>query len=98
MHQIRTFGKYVFGLANAPVSTSTCTLVDAYQLNLNFGYWLLSYCKQDFDTFSENSEAVVEHHFNNHAHCDGSCSMKNLDSTRVATGNLKYCCKKNNIL
>jgi hypothetical protein len=29
MHRIRTFGKYVFGLTNAPVSTSTCTMVDA---------------------------------------------------------------------
>jgi hypothetical protein len=42
MHRIRTFGKYVFGLANAPMSTSSCTLVDAYRLKRNFGYWLLS--------------------------------------------------------
>lgn len=41
MHQIRTFGKYIFGMANAPMSTSTCTMVDAYHLKCNFGYWLL---------------------------------------------------------
>jgi hypothetical protein len=86
----------VFGLANAPVSTSTCTMGDAYRLKRNFGYWLLSYCKQDFDTFSEDSKAVIEHHFNNHAHCNGWRSMKNSDSMTVVTGNLMYPCKKNN--
>jgi hypothetical protein len=87
----------VFGLANAPVSTSSCTTVDAYRLKRDFGYWLLSYCKQDFDTFSKNSKAVVEHHFNNHAHCDVSwCPMKNSDPVMAARGNLKYRCKKKN--
>jgi hypothetical protein len=71
MHRIRSFGKYVFGLANAPKSTSTCTMMDVYRLKCNFGYWLLSYCQKDFDIFSEDkSKAVVEHHFNNHENCD----------------------------
>jgi hypothetical protein len=94
MHQIQSFGKYVFGLANAPISTSMCTMVDAYRLKHDFGYWLLSYCQKDFDMFSDKSEAVVEHHFNNHSHCDDWCSMKATDATTEAKGNLKYQCKK----
>jgi hypothetical protein len=94
MHRIRSFGKYVFGLANAPKSTSTCTMVDAYRLKRNFGYWLLSYCQKDFDIFLDKSKAVVEHHFNNHENCDDWCSMKEADSTTEARGNLKYRCKK----
>jgi hypothetical protein len=96
MHRIRSFGKYVFGLANAPNSTSTCTMVDAYRLKRNFGYWLLSYCQKEFDIFSDKSKAVVEHHFNNHENCDDWCSMKGADSTTEARGNLKYRCKKEN--
>jgi hypothetical protein len=97
MHRIRSFGKYVFGLANAPKSTSTCTMVDAYWLKRNFGYWLLSYCKKDFDIFSNKSQAVVEHHFNNHSHCNEWCSMrKGADATTEAKGNLKYRCKTEN--
>jgi hypothetical protein len=42
MHRIRCFGKYVFGLALASQSTSTCTMVDAYRLKRNFGHWMLS--------------------------------------------------------
>jgi hypothetical protein len=95
MHRIRCFGKYVFAMAVAPLSTSTCTMVDAYRLKRNFGYWLLSYHTKDFDTFQQKSKAVVEHHFNNHAHCDDWCSMKKADATQTAIGNLKYRCKIN---
>jgi hypothetical protein len=96
MHRIRCFGKYVFALALAPQSTSTCTMVDAYRLKRNFGYWILSYHKYDFDIFQAKSKAVVEHHFNNHVHCDAWCAMKKADITQAATGNLKYRCKKEN--
>jgi hypothetical protein len=98
-HRIRCFGKYVFGLANSPVSVSTCTMVDAYRLKRNFGYWLMSYNKEQFDIFQMKSKAVVEHHFNNHVHCDSWCTMKNADPKKTATGNLKYRCKvKNHLL
>jgi hypothetical protein len=81
MHHICCFGKYVFGLANAPVSTSTCTMVDAYRLKRNFGYWLLRYHTEKFDNFAYKSQAVVEHHTNNHERCDEWCSMKNPSAT-----------------
>jgi hypothetical protein len=81
MHIIHCFGKYVFGLANAPTSTSTCTMVDAYRLKTNFGYWLLRFHKEPFDIFAAKFKAVVEHHFNNHVHCDDWCSMKKKDTT-----------------
>jgi hypothetical protein len=71
-------------------------MVDAYRLKCNFGFWLLSYCQKDFDIFSNKSEAVVEHHFNNHSHCDDWCSMKGVDATTEAKENLKYRCKKEN--
>jgi hypothetical protein len=96
MHRIRCFGKYVFGLALAPQSTSTCTMVDAYRLKRNFGCWILSYHTMTFDIFREKSKAVVEHHFNNHTHCGDWCAMKNADVTKAAIGELKYRCKKEN--
>jgi hypothetical protein len=71
-------------------------MLDVYRLKHNFGYWLLSYHKMEFDIFSEKLKAVVEHHFNNHVHCDDWCSMKKKDVTMTATGNLKYHCKKEN--
>jgi hypothetical protein len=94
MHQIRCFGRYVFGLANAPQSTSTCSMVDTYRLKRNFGYCLLSYHTSEFDIFQEKSKAVLEHHFNNHTHCDDWCAMKKVDATQAVRGNLKYRCKK----
>jgi hypothetical protein len=98
-HQIRCFGKYVFGLANSPVLASTCTMVDANRMKHNFGYWLMSYNRESFEIFWQKSKLVVEHHFNNHSHCDTWCSMKNADTAKIATGNLKYRCKvKNNLL
>jgi hypothetical protein len=96
MHRISTFGKYVFGLANDPISSSACTMVDAYRLKRNFVNWLLRYCKCNFDIFCRSANAVVEHHFNNHAFCDGWCSMKNAAATTKASGNLKYRCKVKN--
>jgi hypothetical protein len=65
-------------------------------LKRNFGYWLLSYHKKEFEIFANKSKAVVEHHFNNHSHCDDWCSMKKASATVAATGNLKYRCKKEN--
>jgi hypothetical protein len=96
MHRIRCFNKHVFGLALAPQSTSTCTMVDAYRLKRNFGYWILSYHTMTFDIFREKSKAVVEHHFNNHTHCGDWCAMKNADATKAAIGELKCRCKKEN--
>jgi hypothetical protein len=85
----------VFGLANGPQSTSTCSMVDAYRLKRNFGYWLLSYHTSEFDIFQEKSKAVLEHHFNNHAHCNDWCAMKKANAiTQAARGNLKYRYKK----
>jgi hypothetical protein len=92
MHRIRCFGKHVFGLALAPQSTSTYTMVDACWLKRNFGCWMLSCHTMTFDMFQEKSKAVVEHHFNNHAHC----AVKNADATKAAIGELKHRCKKEN--
>jgi hypothetical protein len=97
-HRIHCFGKYVFGLENSSLSTWTCILVDAYRLKHNFGYWLLSSHMETFDIFTEKSKVVVEHHFNCHVHCGNWCSMKKVNATKTATGNLKYCCKKDNAL
>ena len=44
----------------------------------------------------QKSNAVIEHHFNNHEHCDDWCAMKNADTTQKALGELKYRCKKAN--
>jgi hypothetical protein len=96
MHRIRCFGKYVFGLALAPQSTSLCTMVDACRLKRNFGHWTLSCHTMTSDMFREKSKAVVEHHFNNHTHCGDWCAMKNADATKAAIGELKHRCKKEN--
>jgi hypothetical protein len=93
-HRIRCFGKYIFALANSTVSTSTCTLVDAYRLKRNFAYWLLSSHTESFATFKAKSQAVVEHHFNNHDHCGEWCSMKKATAANTASGHLKYRCKE----
>jgi hypothetical protein len=95
-HRIRCFGKYTFGLANSPQKISICTMVDAYRLKRNFGYWLMSYHTEPFDIFKARSKAVVEHHFNNHTYCEDWCSMKKATSTQAATGNLKYRSKIDN--
>jgi hypothetical protein len=42
IHRIRCFGKYIFGLANSPQKTSTCTMVDAYRLKRNFYTYIKS--------------------------------------------------------
>jgi hypothetical protein len=95
MQRIRCFGKHVFGLALAPQSTSTCTMVDAHQLKRNFEHWMLLSCHtMTFDMFREKSKAVVEHHFNNHAHCGDWCAVKNADATKATIGELKHRCKK----
>jgi hypothetical protein len=96
MHRIRCFGKHAFGLAMAPASASSLTMVDACRLKRNFGCWLLSHHTKDFDTFQEKSKAAVEHHFNNHAHCDEWCNMKKADATEASKGDLKCRCKKEN--
>jgi hypothetical protein len=57
---------------------------------------MLSYHKEKFHIFQAKAEAVVEHHFNNHEHCDDWCRMKNTDAATVARGDLKYRCKKEN--
>jgi hypothetical protein len=69
-------------------------MVDAYRLKRNFGYWLMSYHDEPFEIIQNKSKAIVEHHSNNHVHCDDWCSMKQVDALKTATGNLKYrCCK-----
>jgi hypothetical protein len=56
-HRIRCFGKYIFGLANSPQKTSSCTMVDAYRLKHNFGYWLMSYHSESFKKFEGEVES-----------------------------------------
>jgi hypothetical protein len=96
MHRIRCFGKHVFGLALAPLSTSTCTVVDACRLKRNFGHWLLSCHKKSFDVFQEKSKAAVERHFNCHKHCDDWCNVKKANAADAAKGSLKHRCKTEN--
>ena len=57
-HRIRSFGEYVFALAAAPKSTLTCTMVDAYRLKHNFGYWIPGYHSETLEIFGKKSNAL----------------------------------------
>jgi hypothetical protein len=65
-HQGKHFAKTIFQLANAPNAVSTASKNDADQrIKWNFNFWCL-YWHETEEMFKWRSNAVIEHHFNNH--------------------------------
>jgi hypothetical protein len=100
-HRTRTFGSPYYEQsrktrANNPYGFNTN---DAERLKTNHGYFLSMYCRCPFDEFKRRSNAIVEHHFNNHEFCGLWCwysSELPVDQrkTKPTAMEKKYRCKE----
>jgi hypothetical protein len=75
-HRVKVIGKKVFALVQKPKAVSVCTKSDALRIKKNFAYFVRQYRTKPFEEFVQASNAVVEHHFNNHQHCGDWCPAK----------------------
>ncbi len=69
-HRVRTYSKAYFLLADVKREKSECRPADAKRMKRNFLYFLHMYRSATLETFMHASNAVIEHHFNNHEVCE----------------------------
>jgi hypothetical protein len=68
-HWQQHFAKKIFQLANAPNAISTASKNDAERIKRNFNFWCHLYWNETKEMFKWHSNAVIEHHFNDHRWC-----------------------------
>lgn len=71
----------------------TATTIDAERLKRNMAWTLkLKPLEEDctYDDFKNAVQAVLNHHFNDHALCGNWCQAKNLTLVELSTKGLKY--------
>jgi hypothetical protein len=102
-HRVRTYAKAYFLLAGMSQKKSECRPADAERLKRNFSYFLHMYRTAPWEKFRHNSNAVIEHHFNNHDYCEEWCPVlkrreriKKGEIEEDEESELKYRCKTRN--
>jgi hypothetical protein len=102
-HRVRSYAKAYFLLADLSQKKSECRPGDAERLKRNFAYFLHMYRAAPWEKFRHMSNAVVEHHFNNHEYCEEWCPvLKRRERIRKGeieedeTSDLKYRSKTGN--
>jgi hypothetical protein len=99
-HRGKTLGGDLRSIEKQPKAISKgINKVDCIKLHRNFGYMVkqLKECPQE--EWVERGQAVLEHHFENHVHCDSSwCHRKQRSSADLETDRKKtgkyYRCKE----
>jgi hypothetical protein len=102
-HRVRSYAKAYFALAEMSQGKSECRPADAERLKKNFAYFLHMYRTAPWEKFRHMSNAVVEHHFNNHEYCEEWCPVLKRKE-RIRNGEIeeddesqfKYRCKTQN--
>jgi hypothetical protein len=89
-HRVRTFATHFFNLARAKLSVSIATNNDAERMKRNFSYFVHMYHGEPFPVFQRASQAVLEHHFNNHEFCDDWCPATKWSDEEIFLKQLKY--------
>jgi hypothetical protein len=57
------------------------TKMDVQQLRKNMGYMIKALKDMDESMYCCAAKAVLEHHFDNHEHCDEWCRRKTMTPT-----------------
>jgi hypothetical protein len=90
-HRGKNFAKKIFQLAGAPAAVSTASNNDAERIKRNFNFWCRLYWNETEEMFKWRSNAVVEHHFNDHRWCDPAwCAVLNQDLAEKKKKQCKY--------
>jgi hypothetical protein len=90
-HRGKNFAKKIFQLANAPNGVSSATKNDAERIKRNFNFWCRLYWHETEEMFKWRSNAVIEHHFNDHRWCDPEwCAILNTELAEKKKLQCKY--------
>jgi hypothetical protein len=81
----------IFQLANAPNAVSMASKNDAERIKRNFNFWCRLYWHETEEKFKWRSNAVIEHHFNDHRWCDPAwCVILNTELAEKKKVQCKY--------
>ena len=69
-HRTKTVSKPIFALVKNKNKKRRCCRVDALRFKKYFSYMLKQNWNKSIDEICDKAQAVIEHLFNNHAHCD----------------------------
>mmetsp|Transcript_37340 Transcript_37340/g.90740 ORF Transcript_37340/g.90740 Transcript_37340/m.90740 type:complete len:493 (+) Transcript_37340:1541-3019(+) len=69
-HRVRSFKSKMYKLVYAKQSISICEKSDAERLGRNFAFAVHMYSSNDLPTFKKKVLCALEHHFDDHEHCD----------------------------
>ena len=78
-HQVRSFGKQVWGLYYAPKSVCDISKHAVMRLKRNYAYCLFQgKSKSSFEDFKTSTGAVIDHVFDSHELCGKWCKAKSM--------------------
>ena len=93
-HRKKTFGKELYKLEGLNAdSKEGMTKMDVLRLTTNFAYMVRTLPSMDRSTWKGASNAVIEHHFDNHEHCGDWCRRKKQSDEEKALKSKMYRCK-----
>jgi hypothetical protein len=96
-HRVRGYAKKFFTLAALCKEKNLgCTKLDAERMKRRTSWALRIAAKGTFDEFEIALTAVLEHHFDNYAHCGGWCKAKGKTGEEKKKSSLRFRSKTKN--